>query len=307
LDKKKHCEDSFGGVAYKPPYFLMRIFLFIVLMWLSLFSLAVIVLTAPVIIGRWVLFYVFNQSLNDFYNFAFGLSVVFIVIGAYNVSAKLLGYDWRGVVLKAPIGVCFNILLQYVGALLAFGLVLPSLLGALFELTFIAPLFVSTNEAALFNYFQIWALGAVLMKLVACVIMSGQVAPLRSLLDDARVNAANQRSGIVMGEFQLDRLTSHVALPLIRLLGLFLSVPYIVTRGLLPHFVESAYIRTLLSRFSYSALMLFCICWQSTNKLRSYFVRLHDTIRDEKYLINRELRNYKGSRGREEPISLNTQ
>jgi hypothetical protein len=74
------------------------------------------------------------------------------------------------------------------------------------------------------------------MKLVACVIMSGQVAPLRSLLDDARVNAANQRSGIVMGEFQLDRLTSHVALPLIRLLGLFLSVPYIVTRGLLPHF-----------------------------------------------------------------------
>ena len=77
--------------------------------------------------------------------------------------------------------------------------------------------------------------------------------------------------------------------------GVLLAVPYVVTRGLLPHVLGR-----LLSAEALQAVFLYGWFVEAllaasvllSAQLRRGFVMLHNTLRDEKYLVGRELRNY---------------
>ena len=74
-----------------------------------------------------------------------------------------------------------------------------------------------------------------------------------------------------------------------------MTVPYVVTRGLLPHLacgmlsaetLQGAFLWGWLAEGGLlSAILL-------STQLRRGFALLHNSLRDEKYLVGRELRNY---------------
>lgn len=88
------------------------------------------------------------------------------------------------------------------------------------------------------------------------------------------------------------RALTKVVGPVLLQLATCLAVPYVVTRGLLPLLGLPAAVQRYANLYGYLAYHGAYLAVLGSRKLASLAVQLHNTIRDDRYLVGRELNNH---------------
>lgn len=70
-----------------------------------------------------------------------------------------------------------------------------------------------------------------------------------------------------------------------------LCVPYVLAKGVAPRFGYSAGRNSLVLRFAWVGSLVMCAVCYVAKELSRFVVRLHDSIRDERYLIGQRLQD----------------
>lgn len=104
--------------------------------------------------------------------------------------------------------------------------VVPLLLGLLFELVVVAPLRVPLDQTPIFFPWQDWALGVLHAKIVTAVTMMGPQWWLKRVIEQV------YNDGI--RNINLRFILTKLCAPVIGVLGMSLSVPYVVARSIVP-------------------------------------------------------------------------
>lgn len=101
---------------------------------------------------------------------------------------------------------------------------------------------------------------------------------------------ALQRDGIRNLDFP--RAMRGIVLPAVLTLSTSLAVPYVATRGLLPLLGLPAPWLRVGNLYAHLGYHLLLASWLALAKVRVLLGRLHNAIRDDKYLVGRELKNF---------------
>lgn len=163
----------------------------------------------------------------------------------------------------------------------------PLMLGTLLESLVVIPIRTPLRETPVYPWVQVWALGLVFLKIwVRCVIVGAVGDP------DGPFRRALERI-MEQGLVRLDMamVLGEVIMPVILALGDYLVTPYFVSRTLCLFFVESYYIKTLVTRFAPLAYLAVRVLAGVFRGAASSLRRLYCEIRDEKYLLRTQLVN----------------
>jgi E3 ubiquitin-protein ligase MARCH6 len=132
--------------------------------------------------------------------------------------------------------------------------------------------------------------------------MLGQIMPLvddtwRVKFEQVRADGFSQLRGWRV-------FTSIVAPILIHLLTA-LCVPYVFARGLFPLLGYSLMVNSAVYRFAWLGCLFLGLFWYGGQRLHQWLLDLHNSIRDDRYLVGRRLHNYgERRRGLKELLSL---
>jgi hypothetical protein len=175
--------------------------------------------------------------------------------------------------------------------------VVATLVGVLFELVLL-PLRLPPNQTALIYLHTNWTFGVLALKLghmLAVVRGRERRAGGRGGGGAAAANAwdvhleALQAQGLRDLDFR--RALTHVVLPALDALLVALAAPYVLTRGLLPLLGLPPRALQVAHLYGYAAchgLYLSCL---ASARLRAGLRELHNSIRDDRYLLGRRLNN----------------
>eukprot|EP01135_Chromosphaera_perkinsii_P000922 Nk52_evm20s153 gene=Nk52_evmTU20s153 len=271
-------------MRFKPKtWFKTRILALVVLLWFSVSLVICVLIFSPVLVGR-SLFKCFTDRQNhEFYTFGVGL---------YAIAGCLISIGWLVRSLKNPnwarvCQVVKNSLIlgaKCVGSTFVFLMCLPLLLGLMFDVTFVMPLRVPIDESPVFFLLQDWAVGVICMKVLHKLIALGPNNRFKVVMERIREN------GVARIDFNL--LVFELAFPIIQFLGTFLSVPYVIARGIFPYVGVPQYLTEPFLRYFYAFLALAYSFYVLQASIYSLFVSMHNKIRDERYLVGETLINY---------------
>jgi E3 ubiquitin-protein ligase MARCH6 len=312
--------DAFSAdvyqLAYVPPRFGLRIFLFILFIWLFAASTGVGLTIVPLVFGRWVFKAMIPSHIrtNDIYAFSIGIytlgSVAYAACHLRSVATKTR--DWivstvsSWLTPEAPARFAAGMLRtsRLVYAYSTLLILLPLLTAAMMELYVIVPLHTvmhrpaaqdggvqTTNDGRhTVRVIQTWTLGVLYLKLGARLVSSWY--------EDTRLAMAIQavmRNGML--EPDIGVLTRVFVVPGVTLGCLALFGPVLATRGILARGYFAQYADTpaslaVVHRLAYpmAALILWAI-WMNW-KVMAVFNRWTVHIRDEAYLIGERLHNF---------------
>jgi hypothetical protein len=167
--------------------------------------------------------------------------------------------------------------------------VVPVLIGLLFELVVVVPLRVPVDESPVFLLYQDWALGLVFLKIWTRLVMLGQIMP---LVDDSwRVKFEQVRSDGFSHLRGWWVFTSIIAPVLVNLLTA-LCLPYVLACGIFPLFGYSLIVNSSVYRFAWLGSLFLGLCWYGTKRVHKWLLDLHNSIRDDRYLVGRRLHNF---------------
>lgn len=101
----------------------------------------------------------------------------------------------------------------------------------------------------------------------------------------------------------------EIVLPIIMKLLTALCVPYVLARGVFPVFGYPLVVNSAVYRFAWLgclSISLLCFC---AKRFHVWFTNLHNSIRDDRYLIGRRLHNFgeEASRKNEDADSTETE
>ncbi|GAA0163321.1 ubiquitin-protein ligase [Lithospermum erythrorhizon] len=167
--------------------FVIRIVLLLVVSWMTLLMFNCALVVVPVSLGR-TLFNVIpflplthGIKCNDLYAFVIGSYVIWTIVAGVRYciehiktrQVKVLVKEilkWGAIVLKSSVLLSIWIL------------VIPVLIGLLFELLVIVPMRVRVDESPVFLLYQDWALGLIFLKIWTRLVMLDHMMP---LVDDS--------------------------------------------------------------------------------------------------------------------------
>jgi E3 ubiquitin-protein ligase MARCH6 len=259
----------------------------LVLAWITFVVGECIALTIPTVLGRALIRLIGLPSSHDLHSFGLGFYVLLAGLElAYRAHDFLSSVDFATAIrLALPyIFIVLKGLLQWV---MWFGLA-PLACGMLVELTVTVPLRVSHTESPYFYMYQDWALGLLLIKVWSKIADAGGFGVRwRERLERAR------EGGLLGAGQNFSRTLREVVGPILVCNVIALAIPYTLTRALLPFLGLSL----KMSSFVYRYVYIWLLCIYLTNVIGRYtragLRALHDSIRDDKYLIGRRLYNYR--------------
>lgn len=168
-------------------------------------------------------------------------------------------------------------------------LVIPVLIGLLFELLVIVPMRVPIDESPVFLLYQDWALGLIFLKIWTRLVMLDHMMPLvdeswRVKFERVREDGFSRLQGLWV--------LREIVLPIIMKLLTALCVPYVLARGVFPVLGYPLLVNSAVYRFAWLGCLgiscfLFC-----AKRFHVWFTNLHNSIRDDRYLIGRRLHNF---------------
>lgn len=256
--------------------------------WITLILAESALIAVPTILGRSLMSALGLPVRHDLHPFLLGLNVLF---GSVSGAVKLVKYiETVDTFTALSLGLPY-LYLAGKGLLVVYiwlG-VIPLASGLLFELI-LMPIRVSYNETPYFCLHQDWALGLLLLKVWTCIAVTG------GLGSKWRERVLRAREGDVIGFNQnFARTMREVVLPVLFSVVTALSVPYSVARGLLPALGAARWVSNLVYRYAY--LVIACLyCGFETLRYSVSILRdLHDSIRDDKYLVGKRLYNFMDS------------
>jgi len=183
------------------------------------------------------------------------------------------------------------------------GVIIPLLIGLVFELVVAIPWRVPADQSPYFFVYQDWGLGLICLKVWYRVIVARaehirQHAALRAHLDGFDVHALAWKfkfdliflDGI--RNLHMGRVFTSVIFPLLDKLLIMLCVPYVFAKGIIPLLGGSLILSSVAYRYGY---LVFAVCITLAKLRRPLiysFRTLHNAIRDDKYLVGKQLHNY---------------
>lgn len=84
----------------------------------------------------------------------------------------------------------------------------------------------------------------------------------------------------------------EIVFPIIMKLLTYLCVPYVLARGLFPVFGYPLVVNSAVYRFAWIGCLSFSLLWFCAKRFHIWFTNLHNSIRDDRYLIGRRLHNF---------------
>lgn len=264
----------------------LRGFIMFALAWATLVFCECLVLAIPTVTGRAMLRLIGLPVHHDFHSYGAGFYVLLMSLEFSTQVRAFLSTVDTGTLLRTALP---RVKMGMKGAfvvILWLGVV-PLLAGVLLELTITVPLRVPFNETPYLYLHQDWALGLLIMKLWNKVVLAGRVNV------DWRQRVERAREGGVLGMGpNFPRTLQEVVLPVLMWTLIALCLPYTFAQGVLPVLGFSRFASNVVYRFIYVGI---AAVYGFQVAMRSMFRAmrgLHDSIRDDKYLIGKRLYNF---------------
>ncbi|KAI5661108.1 hypothetical protein M9H77_20431 [Catharanthus roseus] len=292
--------------------FVLRIVLLLIVAWMTLLIFNSALIVVPVSLGRALynalplLPITHGIKCNDLYAFVIGSYVIWTAVAGARYSVEHIRtrratvlfrqvWKWCGIVIKSS-------------ALLSIWIfVIPVLIGLLFELLVIVPMRVPVDESPVFLLYQDWALGLIFLKIWTRLVMLDQVLP---LVDESWRIKFERVKEDGFSRLQGFWVLREIVLPIIMKLLTALCVPYVLARGLFPVFGYPLVVNSAVYRFAWLGCLGFGLILYCAKRFHVWFTNLHNSIRDDRYLIGRRLHNFgedEGRRTEADGVSLETQ
>ncbi|KAK3085869.1 hypothetical protein FSP39_009847 [Pinctada imbricata] len=263
-----------GFKAYvRPPIFHFRIGVLVLFVCFTLFLTSLISLILPVFVGRKLMsLWMGETRIHELYTAACGLYTCWLSLRIGTVM-----YNWipqgTGVILNKVKEWALLALKCILVATLLIGVV-PLLLGLLFELVVVAPLRVPLDQTPIFFPWQDWALGVLHAKIVTAVTMMGPQWWLKRVIEQV------YNDGI--RNMNLRFIITKLCAPVIGVLGMSLSLPYVASKSIVPFLGFSFEVENLVLRRIYPFLLA-CIIFVLFIMLQArQFKRLYEHIKNDK-------------------------
>ncbi|KAL1290505.1 hypothetical protein HN51_058991 [Arachis hypogaea] len=274
--------------------FALRIVLLLVIAWMTLLVFNSALIVVPISLGRAL----FNSiprlpithgiKCNDLYAFVIGSYVIWTAVAGVRYSIEQIKKR-RASVLFGQIWKWCAIVMKSSALLSIWIFVIPVLIGLLFELLVIVPMRVPVDESPVFLLYQDWALGLIFLKIWTRLVMLDHMMP---LVDDSwRVKFERVRED---GFSRLQGLwvLREIVLPIIMKLLTALCVPYVLARGVFPVLGYPLVVNSAVYRFAWLGCLCFSFLCFCAKRFHVWFTNLHNSIRDDRYLIGRRLHNF---------------
>lgn len=291
--------DMFSKL-YIPPFFRIRISLFIVLIWLFAATTGVAMTIVPLVLGRYVFtFFIPNHlRMNDIYAFSIGLYIlggtVYGIINFRRIStfifsvfspnpqsntAALLRYATK-----------YSIrLVRVLYTYISFAFLLPALFSLLVEVYLIIPLhtyFGAPSERHIIHFIQDWTLGVLYIKMLGRLILwNSPSRPANALRGIIRHGWLNPDIRLATRSF-IFPASLFMAFALVAPLALGWVANKSAFGGADPAFHQRVY------RYSYPAVLALGVLAFTAYGIAVAFRGWRQRIRDEVYLIGERLHNF---------------
>lgn len=293
-------------------HFFLRILLLLVLAWITLLLSNLVLIVVPISLGRalfnaipllpltrGIKFPLFSVTLdikfNDIYAFILGNCIIRTVVTGSRYVVQHVQTGRAGVLLKQIWKWC-GIALKSSALLSIWIFVIPVLIGLLFELVVVTPIRVPLDESPVFILYEDWLLGLIFLKFWTSLV----------LLDDEELFV--DRSWRVKfervlndGFSQLQGLwvMSEIIIPIMMKLLTALCVPYMFSRGLFPMLGYPLLVNSAVHRFAWVGCLASIFMCSCAKRIHALFIRMHNAIWNERYLIGQRLHNFKEVSGRD--------
>ncbi|CAK8577471.1 unnamed protein product [Lathyrus sativus] len=274
--------------------FVLRIVLLLVIAWMTLLVFNSALVVVPISLGR-VLFNSIPRlpithgiKCNDLYAFIIGSYVIWTAVAGVRYSIEQVRKRRTSVLLNQIWKWC-SIVMKSSALLSIWIFVIPVLIGLLFELLVIVPMRVPVDESPVFLLYQDWALGLIFLKIWTRLVMLDHMMP---LMDESwRVKFERVRDD---GFSRLQGLwvLREIVLPIIMKLLTALCVPYVLARGMFPVLGYPLVVNSAVYRFAWLGCLSFSFLCFCAKRFHVWFTNLHNSIRDDRYLIGRRLHNF---------------
>ncbi|WJX44422.1 putative E3 ubiquitin ligase sud1, variant 2 [Trifolium repens] len=274
--------------------FVLRIVLLLVIAWMTLLVFNSALVVVPISLGR-ILFNSIPRlpithgiKCNDLYAFIIGSYVIWTAVAGVRYSIEQVRKRRTSVLLNQIWKWC-SIVVKSSALLSIWIFVIPVLIGLLFELLVIVPMRVPVDESPVFLLYQDWALGLIFLKIWTRLVMLDHMMP---LMDESwRVKFERVRED---GFSRLQGLwvLREIVLPIIMKLLTALCVPYVLARGMFPALGYPLVVNSAVYRFAWLGCLSFSFVCFCAKRFHVWFTNLHNSIRDDRYLIGRRLHNF---------------
>ncbi|KNG48142.1 ring finger membrane protein [Stemphylium lycopersici] len=286
------------SMVFIPPWFRMRIFCFVVAIWIFMGLSGVSVTILPLLFGRYLfsLFLPPTVEMNDIHAFSLGIyTLASIGYSVYHATKFIMTLHrpvpdamstlhtiatttWRvgGRVLR----------FSYVWASLIF--VIPFLFAVLLELYFLMPLhaYLGPKEPHVVHLIQDWTLGFLYSRLAARLVFANRNSR------PARAFAAVVRDGYLYPNAQI--ATKCFLIPVLAAFSVAIAVPaslaWMTSRTM--YYGASEATKNQVWRFSFPAVGLSLVLMWASSAVVRLLVRWRLVVRDEVYLIGERLHNF---------------
>ncbi|XP_024465985.1 probable E3 ubiquitin ligase SUD1 isoform X2 [Populus trichocarpa] len=282
--------------------FALRIVLLLVVAWMSLLIFNSVLIVVPISLGRAL----FNAipllpithgiKCNDLYAFVIGSYVIWTALAGARYSIEQIRTK-RATVLFSQVWKWCSIVLKSLALLSIWIFVIPVLIGLLFELLVIVPLRVPVDESPVFLLYQDWALGLIFLKICTRLVMLDQVMP---LVDESWRTKFERVREDGFSRLQCLWVLQEIVFPIIMKLLTALCVPYVLARGVFPVLGYPMAVNSAVYRFAWLGCLCFSLLCFCAKRFHVWFTNLHNSIRDDRYLIGRKLHNYGEDLGEEQ-------
>ncbi|CAM0910617.1 unnamed protein product [Alopecurus aequalis] len=282
--------DQYGStneVKAKRRFVAVRVMLLVVLAWLTVVVFNSAVLIFPISVGRALLFAIPQLPVagglksNDLFAFAVGFCIISTIIAAsrdsfvYVTSGRTRHIasvicKWAVTALKSSplFFLWIGILPILIGMLVDFLLISP--FKFLLDFLVISPFIVPADDIPVLDFFSIWLLGLLSLKIWTMLAHGTWDAPLLRAM----------------------WVLQDVLVPTIMKLVTALGVPYVVAKGLFPRLGCSDAVNSAVYHFAWFGSLMVCALCYLAKAFCGVLVKLHDSIRDERYVIGQRLQDY---------------
>lgn len=268
----------------KPNYFGLRIVGLLVLMLASWLLISLILIVIPIWVGRQIfsLWVEDGHKVYELYTSAVGFYVCLLIIRGLTFCTNIIRQGWSTFgarvkefgVMAAKAFIAFSLLV---------GLI-PFLFGLLLDLVILIPMKVPLHQSPLYFLWQDWFLGLMYTKITAAITFMGPDWWLKTGIEQLYQDGVRN--------LNLPRIIQSIVMPCVTRLGLSLSVPYILSHGILPMLLQDVQLVIIVQRGIYLFTLLIVVIVFSIIYGLKQFNKLVEHIRNDRYLVGKRLVNY---------------
>lgn len=299
-------KNTMFSKVYVPPFFRLRIALFVLLIWLFAATTGVGITLVPLIFGRHVFAYMIPNHLrmNDIYAFSIGIYILggtlYTVLNYHNVLTSAVSYLRPGAtssahtVLRQTLHYSLRLLrLLYTYASFAF--LLPALFALVMEVYLVIPLhtYFGGGERHIIHFIQDWTLGVLYVKMVGRLILwNRRSRPAEALRAIVRQGWLNPDIRLATRSFIFPSTVLMCGVLFVPLpLGWLANKVYFAYHNQLGE-PDASMMQSCIYRYSYPAVLGLGMLAGFLYLLGLALKGWRQRIRDEVYLIGERLHNF---------------